>query len=191
MKKVSLLLITAASIIGAMLIYGYFNKHQVDNNNTKNNNNDYPLVENSIIVSKSIDEINLLFNKKSGVVFLCIKENEWCNHYAKHLNDVLKENEISEISYLNIKQDRQYNTSGYRKLVDNLKDYLLKDDENNLKIFVPTVIFIKDGNIIGYDNETSIITENISPDEYYTEEKIIELRNKLINFINDYKEEEL
>ena len=154
-------------------------------------NNDYSLVTDSILVNKSIDEINMLFNNKSGIVFLCIKENEWCNYYAKYLNEVVKENEINEIYYLNIKQDRSYNTSEYRKLVNNIKEYLIKDDENNLRIFVPTTLFIKDGIVIGYDNETSIITDNISPSEYYTEEKINEFKYKLSNFILNFKEEAL
>ncbi len=191
MKKISLLLIIILSVVGAMLIYRYFEKHQSANTITKKANNDYSLVTDSILINKSIDEINMLFNKKSGIVFLCIKENEWCNYYAKYLNEVVKENEINEIYYLNIKQDRSYNTSGYRKLVNNIKEYLIKDDENNLRIFVPTTLFIKDGIVIGYDNETSIMIDNISPSEYYTEEKINEFKYKLSNFILNFKEEAL
>ncbi len=191
MRKVSLLLIIAISVVGAMLIYHYFEKHQTTDTITKKTINDYSLVTDSILVNKSIDEINLLFNNKSGIVFLCIKENEWCNYYAKYLNDIVKENELNEIYYLDIKQDRSYNTSGYRKLVNNLKDYLIKDDENNLRIFVPTSIFIKDGVVVGYDNETSIMIDEKLPSDYYTEEKIIELKNKLYNLVLNYKEEDL
>ena len=190
MKKINLILITLFAIIGALLIYNYFDKN--DYNKTNNNikiNNEYTLLNESVFINKSIDQINKVFNNENGIIFLCIKENEWCNYYAKNLNDIAVENNINEIYYLNIKQDRQYNTNEYRKLVNNIEEYLLKDDENNKKIFVPTVIFIKNGKIIGYDNETSIMLENISPSEYYDKNKLNNFKNKILEFILKYKEE--
>ena len=189
MKKLNLILITIFSVVGALLIYNYFEKHKPDANSGKKVTEEYNLVSDSILVYKNIDEINQIISNDSGIVFFCIKENTWCNYYASYLNDVATANGIKEIYYLDIKQDRQYNTSGYRKLVNSLENYLLKDDENNLKIFVPTVIFVKNGNILEYDNETSILTENITPNEYWTDEKISEFKMKITSFMTDYKEE--
>lgn len=188
LKKVSIILITLFAVIGALLIYHYVDNKQVKTNINEKITNEYNLVTDSIIEYKTIDEVNNILNNGTGVIFFCITENEWCNYYAKYLNDISVKNEIKNIFYLNIKQDRKYNTSGYRKIVNRLKDYLLKDDENEIKLFVPTVIFVKNGKVIGYDSRTSIITKNISPSEYWNEENIIDFNEKITNIISNYKE---
>lgn len=187
MKKANLIFVTLFAIIGALVIYNYFIRKSYNSNPSKKINTDYSLVTESILINKTIDEVNNNFDDK--IIFICIKENEWCNYYAKNLNNIANANGIDEIDYLNIKQDRQYNTSGYRNLVKKLENFLLKDDENNLKIFVPTVIFVKKGKVIGFDNETSMITENILPSEYWTDEKLSEFNQKITSFILEYKEE--
>lgn len=189
MKKLNLILITIFSIVGALIIYNYFSKHTDNNEKRIKANTDYNLVTNSILYNKSIDEINQIINKGTGIIFLCIKENEWCNYYASYINDVVSSNEIKEISYLDIKQDRAYNTSGYRKLINSLNSYLLKDDENNLRVFVPALIVVKNGVIIGYDGETAALFQNIEQSDYWNSEKIDEFKNKINNFIVNYKED--
>ena len=58
-----------------------------------------------------------------------------------------------------------------------LDGYLLNDNEGNPRIFVPDVTVVVNGEIVGHDNETS--TESGSVDEYWTEEKIKNLKSRL------------
>ena len=188
MKKISLILITVFAIIGAVAIYKFTNKEESINSNNTLSSNDYSMLnDDNVFTIKSIDNVVNIINKETGIIFFCIPENEWCNYYISYLNEIAKESNIKEINYLNIKRDRQYNTNGYRKLINALNDYLYKDDEGNKKIFVPTLVFIKDGKIVSYDNE--VLLTNVSPSEYWTEEKIDELKNRINNYIIKYREE--
>ena len=59
------------------------------------------------------------------------------------------------------------------------------DEEGNERVFVPDVTFILNGEIIGHDNETSVITEDITPEEYWTSSKVDRLKEKLRIYMVD------
>ena len=189
MKKINIILVTFFAIVGALVIYKFTNTPENKISSINNISHEYSMLEdNNVFKSSSIDEIANILNNGTGIVYFCIPENEWCQYYTKYLNDVAVQNNIDKIYYLNIKQDRKYNSNGYRKVLNILKDYLYKDDEGNKKIFVPTTIFVKKGVITSFDNETSTIS-NISPTSYYDDNKINEFNNRFTNYLLNYKEE--
>jgi hypothetical protein len=191
MKKIKILLIVFLAIAGAVVIYKISYKNNIIKNvdNIKVSN-EYDLLDNNnIYIYKSADEIANILNNGTGVIFFCIKENKWCQYYAKYLNNVSVANGINKIYYLNIKQDRNYNTNGYRKIVEKLKDYLPTDDEGNKKILTPNVIFVKNGNIIGFNNDTAGIISNITPTEYWSDDVISIFKMEITGYILEYKEE--
>ena len=51
-------------------------------------------------------------------------------------------------------------------------------DNDNSDIYAPTLIGVKDGNIVFYDDETSIIHGDVSIDDYWTNDKIA---SKMVN----------
>ena len=125
----------------------------------------------------------------TGVVYLGFPECAWCQQYVVYLNEVAKENGIDTIYYYNIKDARTNNTESYKKITELLKNYLPTDDEGNERVYVPDVTFVKDGVIVGHDNETSIVTdEDGTPETYWTNEKISSLKSRLSNYINLVKE---
>jgi len=189
-KKLNIILVTLFAIIGAILIYKFTVSDKNNNSSVTKITNEYTMLgENNVFKYESIDLIANTLSNGTGIIFFCIPENEWCNYYAKYLNDVAVENKIDEILYLNIKQDRQYNTSGYRKIINTLKNYLYKNDEGNKSIFVPNLIFVKNGNISSFNNDTCFMDNNLTPENYYTIEKINEFKETLTNYVIKYKEE--
>ncbi len=122
-------------------------------------------------------EVVELFKEKQAVIFFGFKECKWCQSYAPILNDYAKENSIDTIYYVDIKEDRANNTEDYQALVKLLNKYLSKDDEGNKRIYVPDVYFVKDGKIIGHNNDTS--TEEGADIEGYYEENGKALKQKL------------
>ena len=94
---------------------------------------------------------------------------------------VAVEENIDTIYYTNILEDRKNNTEQYQRLVEILKDYLLKDEEGNPRIYVPDITVVSNGEILGHDNETSVITsaDSGTPQEYWSEEKIRNLKERL------------
>lgn len=123
-----------------------------------------------------------LLTSEQAIIFIGFKECKWCQSYAPILNEVASETNIDTIYYLNIKNDRKNNTDEYKALVAILKNYLYDDDNGNKRIYVPDVYFVKDGKIIGHNNDTSII-DGIDTDEYYTENRINELKQELKTFM--------
>lgn len=186
-KKGSIMLIIIMAIVGAYLIYNHFNKDENINNNNKNFNEEYSLVDKDNVYRYiNIDEVLDTFNK-SGIIFMGFKENVWSNYYAKYLNEVAKENNIKEILYYDIKKDRQTNNIKYKKLINLLEKYLMMNDEGNLYISVPYLVIIKDGKIMYTDNETSIINGNTTPSLYWNQNNIDNFKDKINNYIVEFK----
>ncbi len=139
---------------------------------------EYPGVgENNVFEYKTIEEIIKIFESGTGVVYLGFPECPWCQRYVIYLNEVANEVGLKKIYYFNILQDRKDNTEGYRTLLSLLDGYLLNDDDGNPRIFVPDISVVVNGEIVGHDNETSM--ESGSVDEYWTEQKVKNFKNKL------------
>lgn len=139
--------------------------------------------ENNVFKYAKMDEILNVLKKGTGVVYLGFPECGWCQAYVKYLNEVAKENEFGTIFYYNIKEDRANNTENYKKIVSLLNENLMNDDEGNKRIFVPNVTFVKNGQIIANDNETSVVTEEDgTPLDYWTDEKVKNLKTKLDSY---------
>lgn len=131
---------------------------------------------------KTEEEIIEILEKGSGVVYLGFPECPWCQSYAVYLNEVVKDNGLENIYYLNIKEMRSNNTENYQKIVSLIEQVLPNDENGNKRIYVPQVVVVKNGKIIGGDNETSYNVTG-TPSEYWTSEAIANLKQKLNNLI--------
>ncbi len=141
--------------------------------------------EDNVFVYKNIDEIIDILENGTGIVYLGFPECKWCQQYVVYLNDIAKERNISEIYYYNIQEDRANNTEEYLKIVDILSEYLENDENGNPRIYVPAVIVLNSGTIVGFDDETSLDTNGFSePSEYWTEEEVDDLTNRLNSYID-------
>lgn len=140
---------------------------------------DYTQVsEDNIYKFASKEEVLAAFEAEKAVVFFGFPECKWCQAYVKYLNDIAKEYGVHQILYYNIKYDRNKNTEFYKKIQEIAKDYLLQDEEGNPRVYVPDIYFIKDGKIVGHNNDTSTISK-MELEEYYTKENTEALQNKL------------
>ena len=169
-----------------------------ENNDENNDTNDKPEItdaskfadeyteisEDNVFVYASVDEIIDTLENGNGVVYLGFPECQWCQRYVVYLNDVAKENNVDKILYYNIREDRNNNSDNYLKIVDLLKDYLQDDEDGNPRIYVPAIIFMNDGKIVGFDDETSLDTKGCSnADEYWTKDEIKDLKERLNEYI--------
>ena len=123
-----------------------------------------------------------LLDDEQAIVMFGFKECKWCKSYLPILNEVVTENNVPVVYYCNIKEDRKNNTEDYKKLVEKLKDYLYEDADKNKRIYVPDVYFVKNGKIVGHNNDTSVI-EGTDTNEYYTENAKKELKEKLTKLV--------
>lgn len=162
--------------------------HNAKNNILDNEKfaNEYTEVgKNNVFVYRNADEIIKILEGGTGIVYIGFPECPWCQSYVPMLNEVAKEEGVEKIYYFNIRDDRQKNTKEYQKIVKLVKSYLMKDDEGNERIFVPDVYAVKNGIILSHNNETSVIDSDITPSEYWTDNKKIELKQTFKNMIDE------
>ena len=138
---------------------------------------------------RNADEIIRILENGTGVVYLGFPECKWCQKYVTYLNEAAKENDITRIYYFDILDARSKNTSEYQQIVSLLEEYLEYDEEGNKRVFVPAVIVVDKGEIVGFDDETSLDTHNLDdPEEYWTEEEVNDLMSRLatmFDYVND------
>lgn len=141
--------------------------------------------ENNYFVYKESEEIIKILENGTGIVYLGFPECKWCQAYVPILNEVADMEGVEKIYYYNILEARKNNTEDYQKMVQLLNEYLQYDEEGNKRIYVPTVIFVSKGNIVAFDDETAYDTKGFSePTEYWTDEEISDLKEKLTISIN-------
>lgn len=191
MKKVNYLLYAffLIFVVGGVACYLLFVDDGVPNvdETTKDNYKfsvEYTKVPmDNVFVYKTEEEIINFLETGTGIVYLGFPECPWCQSYVVYLNEVAKDSGIEKIYYLNVKDIRTNNTENYQKIVSLLSDILPNDENGNKKVYVPQVVFVKKGNIVAGDNETSMISEG-TPLEYWTSENIANLKQKLVGYIN-------
>lgn len=148
-------------------------------------NKEYNLnIDNIFVYKNGKEALNIL--NSNGILFMAYPENIWSDEYATILNRICKKYGITEIGYYNFKAARSVSNRDYLNIVNRLKSYNFVTDNGVSNIYSPTVVFAKNGNIIYYDNETSIIKGNITPEEYWTNSKILNKEAEFEYYLNIY-----
>ena len=146
---------------------------------------EYPsMPDDNVFTYATVDEIIDVLDGGSGIVYLGFPECQWCEAYVPYLNEVAKDVGISEILYYNIREDRSNNSENYQRIVELLDGYLQNDEDGNPRIYVPAVIFVNNGTMVGFDDETSLDTGGFTnPDDYWTEEEVNDLKSRLTSYM--------
>ncbi|MEG2457676.1 MAG: hypothetical protein RSB41_02160 [Bacilli bacterium] len=169
--------------------FGYNKDKVITKNDSQKFADEYQMTNDNIYKYRSSQEIIKILESGTGVVYLGFPECRWCKSYVTLLNDIAKSSNIKNIYYLNILQDRKNNTKDYQRIVELLSKELRHDEEGNPRVYVPEVIIVKDGKIVGHDNETCVVTkEDGTPLEYWTEEKKNALKKKLTSYFKEINE---
>ncbi len=146
------------------------------------------VTEDNVFVYSTIDEIISVLEKGTGIIYLGSKDDIWSQAYVKYLNEVSKEVGIEKVYYLDITEEKKNNTDKYFKIVELIQDYLQYDDNGERIIYIPTVIGMNNGSVVGFDDETSWNKKGYNnPEEYWTEEEIAKLKGRLKEMANTTK----
>ncbi len=132
---------------------------------------EYGITSDNLYAYKNAQDVLELLNTGSGIIFFAFPENEWSHIYADILNEVAKTYEIEEIWYYNFKNDRSNNNYYYNNIVRILNAYVPVIDTGEKELYAPSFVIVKDGEIIGYDDETAIVSGDVTVDDYWTMEK--------------------
>ena len=107
--------------------------------------------------------------KNSAVIFMGFPQNKWSGYYANILNEAAKDAGIKEILYYDFYEDRENRNGTYQSIVLSLTNYLVTLDDGTEEIYAPTLVIVKNGKVIAFDNETAFTKGNITPEVYWDE----------------------
>ena len=192
-----------------------FKKQYEDVNNLDNPFTDKKYIEIHInddnpFVYKTGKEIVDILNNESAIVFMGYPESDLTRVFLPIFIDVLKDNNINKVYYLDILEIRDLykysgsivpalvheGTNAYYEIVKFLNDYLdryyVNDPDGNRydtavkRINTPTIVTIKSGKVLDYHYGVGINHD----EEHATlsEEEQISLKNILEEIIKNYRE---
>lgn len=96
------------------------------------------------------DAIQRFKEKQEGIIYFGYPDCPWCQEVQPILEEVAKEYDI-KIYYVRTRDDNKeklYTEEEKDAIVPYVKDYLKKDDQGELQLYVPLVVSIKDGKVI-------------------------------------------
>lgn len=141
--------------------------------------------DNLYVFSDATDVLNII-NGRSGIILMGFPSNKWTNNYAKILNDTAKELGVDKIYYYDFLKDRDESNGTYETIVNKLNIYVTVDDEGTKDLHAPTVLIVKNGEIIGYFDEASSMKGIVTPEDYYNEYQNGIIYENFKNAIEEY-----
>lgn len=142
---------------------------KIDVDNVKFDSEYSNVDKDNVFVYVTATDVYSKLKNGSAIIFMGFPENEWTGYYANILNQAAKESGIKEIMYYNFLEDRTNKNGTYQSIVLKLSNYMTTKDDGTKDIYAPTLIVIKNGEILAYDNETAFNIGNVLPNEYWNE----------------------
>lgn len=195
MKKKKTIIIS--SIVVLLLIVGLvlflvFKKNKINKNIDEEKikfAEEYKTTKDNVFTYRTIEEINKILKNGTGLVFLGFPECPWCRGYVPIINEVAKKEGLEKIYYFNIYEDRKNNTEEYQEMVKLLKGFLRYDDEGNERIYAPSLIAVKNGKILEFDDTRYWDNKKYdSAEEFWQSADLKPMREKLVKMINEVNE---
>ena len=141
--------------------------------------------DNPFVYVNSNRVLNIL-NNETGIILVGFSSNAWMQEYVRELYPILKENNITKVYYYDVIEDRTKKTKNFRQIEDLLSKYLKITDMGSEYLFTPALIFVKDGKVINYDDETSLISYNMNPTTYWNSDAISAFKNKINVYLSEF-----
>lgn len=195
MKKKKTIIIS--SIVVLLLIVGLvlflvFKKNKINKNIDEEKikfAEEYKTTKDNVFTYRTIEEINKILKNGTGLVFLGFPECPWCRGYVPIINEVAKKEGLEKIYYFNIYEDRKNNTEEYQEMVKLLKGFLRYDDEGNERIYVPSLIAVKNGKILEFDDTRYWDNKKYdSAEEFWQSADLKPMKEKITKMINEVNE---
>lgn len=188
-KKIYLISIILLILIVATLFFIFNNKKSNEENDSKVFASEYGITQDNVYVYRTLEEINKILENGTGLVYLGFPECPWCRGYVPIINEVAKEQGLDKIYYFNIKKDREDNSKLYQKTVELLGDNLRYDNEGNRRIYAPSLIAVKNGKVVMFDDTRYWNNKEYdSAEDFWNNEDLTSMKEKLVKMINEVKE---
>ena len=150
------------------------------------------LEENLVYEEGDHESVERMLAHGTGVIYFSFPECPWCQKYTPLLQDAASEADV-EVLYYNIYRDKSEDKEWYDEIASMIEEKNPEisryDNDGNTVIFMPLVLFVNEGEIIGYDDETcDLNSDEVPVDTYWTDEKINALHERLLALFEEVKQ---
>ncbi len=121
--------------------------------------------ENVFVYGNAVTIRNLVENGNGIVLFGT--NNEWVNYYISFVNKAAKEAGIKEIYYYDFIKNKVDNNGTYESIVNKLEEHVIRNDRGFTNIYAPTLLVMKNGKVLLFDDETSFMRAHEKPNDYW------------------------
>ena len=144
---------------------------------------EYAISKDHVFKYASLEEIFSLLENGTGILFFGNSDQEDSLNVVKMFSRIVEEKNIEKVYYYNPIVIRDDKTVDYDRLTSLLGDNLTITEDGDSYLEVPSVYFIKNGYIMGYSTDASMINEveEDKLDDFY-----LDLENKYIELIDKY-----
>lgn len=142
--------------------------------------------ENNIFEYTNATKVLQTLKNGSGVIFFGFKSNIWAGYYANILNEVAMSLGMDKIYYYDFYEDRKNTNGTYELIVETLNPYITVLDDGTKNIYSPSIVIVKNGEIIAFNDDTAFVKGNNNPEEYWTIEQINIEKNTLSVLLSNY-----
>lgn len=132
-------------------------------------------------------EARMVASGNTGIVLFGTK-NEWVNYYSYIINKVAKEVGITEIYYYDFLKNRQDNNGTYEDIVNKLSNYITYNDRGVGEIYAPSLLVMKNNEILLFDSDTAFVTGKVTPSIYWNSSTQGAKEQMLKSVFKDYLE---
>ena len=195
MKNKKIILISSIVfilLITLLVLFLVFKKNKINKNIDEEKikfAEEYKTTKDNVFTYRTIKEINKIWKNGTGLVFLGFTKCPWCRGYVPIINEVAKKEGLEKVYYFNIYEDRKNNTEEYQEMVKLLKGFLRYDDEGNERIYAPSLIAVKNGKILEFDDTRYWNNKKYdSAEEFWQSADLKPMREKLVKMINEVNE---
>lgn len=195
MKNKKIILISSIVfilLITLLVLFLVFKKNKINKNIDEEKikfAEEYKTTKDNVFTYRTIEEINKILKNGTGLVFLGFPKCSWCRGYVPIINEVAKKEGLEKIYYFNIYEDRKNNTEEYQEMVKLLKGFLRYDDEGNERIYAPSLIAVKNGKILEFDDTRYWDNKKYdSAEEFWQSADLKPMKEKITKMINEVNE---
>ncbi len=195
MKNKKIILISSIVfilLITLLVLFLVFKKNKINKNIDEEKikfAEEYKTTKDNVFTYRTINEVNKILKTDTGLIFLGFPKCPWCRGYVPIINEVAKKEGLEKIYYFNIYEDRKNNTEEYQEMVKLLKRFLRNDDEGNERIYAPSLITVKNGKILEFDDTRYWDNKKYdSAEEFWQSADLKPMKEKITKMINEVNE---
>ena len=127
-----------------------------------------------------------LFKKGKHVIVIGNSTSEYSKKYIQEINKIIEKNNITNVNYYDIVNDKAQGNSNYYQLLELLDGYLITTDMTNSNLLSPSLYIIDNVKVKYYNIETSAMKNTDKVSDYWTSEKELEFEQNITEAINKY-----